>query len=79
MRKKAGTGAVAHSRPNEQWADILEGIFEATIEGKQHIAKPGSEDYIPANAEHFGRASANADIAFFTCNDGSHGLQEIRS
>ena len=31
MRMPAGTGAVAHSHPNEQWIYILEGTFRAKI------------------------------------------------
>lgn len=79
MRMEAGTGAVAHSHPNEQWIYVLEGTFEATIEGKTHIVKPGSAVYVPANAEHFGRASAEGDVVFFTCKDTSHGLHGIKS
>lgn len=79
MRMKAGTGAVAHSHPNEQWIYILEGTFEANIKGDKHIVKPGSAVYIPANAEHFGRATPDADVVFFTCKDASHSLQGIKS
>jgi len=79
MRMKAGTGAVAHSHPNEQWIYILEGNFEAMIEGKSQIVGPGSAVYIPANAEHYGRATPEADVVFFTCKDSSHGLQGIKS
>ncbi len=79
MRMKAGTGAVPHSHPNEQWIYVLEGTFEATIEGTTHTVKPGSAVYIPANAEHFGRASADGDVVFFTCKDASFGLHGIRS
>jgi len=79
MRMKAGTGAVAHSHPNEQWIYVLEGTFEATIEGEKHTVKPGSAVYIPANAEHFGQATPEADVVFFTCKDASHGLVGIKS
>jgi quercetin dioxygenase-like cupin family protein len=79
MRMKAGTGAVAHSHPNEQWIYVLEGTFEANIEGKTHFVKPGSVVYIPANAEHFGKATPEADVVFFTCKDASHGLVGIKS
>ena len=79
MRMKAGTGAVPHSHPNEQWIYVLEGTFEATIKDQKHTVKPGSAVYIPANAEHFGRASADADVVFFTCKDASYGLQGIKS
>lgn len=79
MRMKAGTGAVPHSHPNEQWIFILEGTFETTIEGKQHIVKPGSAVYIPANAVHTGRATPDADVVFFTCKDASFGLHGIKN
>jgi quercetin dioxygenase-like cupin family protein len=79
MRMKAGTGAVAHSHPNEQWIYVLEGTFEAMIEGKKHTVKPGSAVYIPANAEHYGKATPEADVVFFTCKDTSHGLVGIKS
>jgi quercetin dioxygenase-like cupin family protein len=79
MRMKAGTGAVAHSHPNEQWIYVLEGTFEAMIEGTRHTVKPGSAVYIPANAEHFGRATPEADVVFFTCKDASYGLVGIKS
>jgi len=79
MRMKAGTGAVAHSHPNEQWIYVLEGTFEATIEGKKHTVKPGSAVFIPANAEHAGRATPEADVVFFTCKDAAHTLFGIKS
>jgi len=31
---RAGTGAEAHSHPNEQWIYILEGTFAASVGGK---------------------------------------------
>lgn len=48
---------------------MLEGTFEAMIEGAMHTVKPASAVYIPANAEHFGRATSDADVVFFTCKD----------
>ncbi len=79
MRMKAGTGAEAHSHPNEQWIYILEGTFRATIEGKDVEVKPGAVLYIPANAVHDGKATAEADVVFFTVKDGSYGLQGIKA
>ena len=79
MRMKAGTGAVQHSHPNEQWIYILEGTFQATIGGKAVEAKPGSVIYIPANTMHDGRASADGDVVFFTCKDASYGLHGIKA
>lgn len=78
MRMKAGTGAEAHSHPNEQWIYILDGTFRATIDGKQLDAKPGSVLYIPANTVHAGKATPEADVVFFTCKDASHSLHGIK-
>lgn len=79
MRMKAGTGAVLHSHPNEQWIYILEGTFQATIGGKKVDAPAGSVVYIPANTLHDGRATPEADVVFFTCKDASYGLQGIKA
>ena len=79
MRMKAGTGAEPHSHPNEQWIYILEGTFRATIGGKSVEAKPGTVLYIPANTIHDGKATADCDVVFFTCKDGSHNLFGIKA
>ena len=79
MRMKAGTGAEPHAHPNEQWIYILEGTFCAHIGGKEIEAKPGSVIYIPANTIHDGKATPDGDVVFFTCKDGSHGLQGIKA
>ena len=54
MRMPAGTGAAAHSHPNEQWIYILEGTFNATVAGKDVTATAGSVLYIPSIAVHSG-------------------------
>jgi quercetin dioxygenase-like cupin family protein len=79
MRMPAGTGAEAHSHPNEQWIYVLEGTFRAEIEGRQIDAKPGSVVYIPANTIHAGRATPEADVVFFTVKDASHGLHGMKA
>ncbi len=79
MRMKAGTGAEPHSHPNEQWLYILEGTFEAVIDGKRIEAKPGTVVYIPANTIHAGKASSGGDVVFFTVKDGSHSLHGIKA
>ena len=79
MRMAAGTGAEPHSHPNEQWIYVLEGTFRATIDGKQFDAKPGSVVYIPANTVHAGKATADADVLFFTVKDASHSLHGIKA
>ncbi len=79
MRMKAGTGAEPHSHPNEQWIYVMEGTFRATIGGQQIDAKPGSVVYIPANTIHDGKATAEADVVFFTVKDASHSLHGIKA
>jgi quercetin dioxygenase-like cupin family protein len=79
MRMPAGTGAEAHSHPNEQWIYILEGTFHATIGGKEIEAKPGSVVYVPADVMHSGQASASGDVVFFTVKDASHSLHGIKA
>jgi quercetin dioxygenase-like cupin family protein len=79
MRMPAGTGAEPHSHPNEQWIYILEGTFKAKIGGKEVEAKPGSVLYIPSNTVHSGKATAEADVLFFTVKDSSHSLHGIKA
>ena len=78
MRMPAGTGAEAHSHPNEQWIYILEGTFQGQIEGKEFEAKAGSVVYVPSNAIHSGKATPDADVVFFTCKDASHSLHGVK-
>ena len=79
MRMPAGTGAVAHSHPNEQWIYILEGTFQANVDGKNVTARAGSVLYIPSNAIHSGKATPDADVVFFTVKDASHSLHGIKA
>ena len=79
MRMPAGTGAEAHSHPNEQWIYILQGTFQATVDGKDVTAQAGSLLYIPYNAVHSGKATPDADVVFFTVKDASHSLHGIKA
>ena len=79
MRMPAGTGAEAHSHPNEQWIYILEGTFVGEVAGKPFRAGPGSLLYMPVNAIHSGKATPDADVVFFTCKDASHSLHGIKA
>src|SRR5690242_17184023 len=65
MRMPAGTGAEPHSHPNEQWIYILEGTFDAEVDGQKVKAKPGTLLYLPANVVHSGKATADGDVMFF--------------
>src|SRR3974390_1025029 len=79
MRMPAGTGAEAHSHPNEQWIYILEGTFRGEIHGQPFEAKPGAVLYVPAETIHSGKATAEADVVFFTVKDASHSLHGIKA
>jgi quercetin dioxygenase-like cupin family protein len=79
MRMPAGTGAEAHSHPNEQWIYILEGVFRAKIGEKSVEARPGSVLYIPSNTVHSGKATADGDVVFFTVKDASHSLHGTKA
>ena len=79
MRMPAGTGAEAHSHPNEQWIYVLEGTFRGTVADKPVEAKPGAVLYIPANTIHSGGATPDSDLVFFTVKDASHGLHGIKA
>ena len=74
MRMPAGTGAEAHSHPNEQWIYILEGTFAANVGGKDVEARAGSVLYVPSNVVHSGKATAERDVVFLTVKDTSHSL-----
>ena len=79
MRMPAGTGAEAHSHPNEQWIYVLQGTFQGQLEGQDFEVKPGSVLYVPANAIHSGGATPDADVVFFTVKNSSHSLQGIKA
>jgi quercetin dioxygenase-like cupin family protein len=79
MRMPAGTGAEAHSHPNEQWIYILEGTFVAKIADQEVRATAGSVVYVPSNAVHSGHATADGDVVFFTVKDASHSLHGIKA
>jgi len=79
MRMPAGTGADAHSHPNEQWLYVLQGTLKAMIGGLDYEAKPGALLYIPPNIIHSVKATPDSDGVFFTAKDASHGLQGVKA
>ena len=79
MRYPAGQPSAPHSHPNEQWIYILQGTFQATVDGKDVTAQAGSLLYIPSNAVHSGKATPDADVVFFTVKDASHSLHGIKA
>jgi quercetin dioxygenase-like cupin family protein len=79
MRMPAGTGAEAHSHPNEQWIYILQGIFRANVGGQDVEAPAGSVLYIPSNVVHSGKVTPDGDVVFFTVKDASHSLHGMKA
>jgi quercetin dioxygenase-like cupin family protein len=79
MRMPAGTGAQAHSHPNEQWIYILEGTVRGKVGDKSVEAKAGSVVYVPSNVVHSMQATTDRDVLFFTCKDASHSLHGVKA
>jgi len=72
---KQGTGARAHSHPNEQWIYLMKGQGRASVDGQpERIVGPGTLIYLPANVIHYLQALPGEDVLFFTCKDMSHGI-----
>ena len=79
MRMPAGTGADLHSHPNEQWIYVLEGTMRGTIDGQPIDAASGTLLYIPSEAMHTLKATAERDVMFFTVKDASHSLHGFKA
>ncbi len=77
MRIPRGTGARAHSHPNEQWSYIIEGELLVDIGGVKARVGPGTLVYMPPNVVHSATASPDADVVFLTFKDTSYGLWGI--
>jgi quercetin dioxygenase-like cupin family protein len=72
---KRGTGARAHSHPNEQWIYLIQGKARASVDGQtERIVGPGTLIYLPANIVHYVQALPDEEVVFFTCKDMSHGI-----
>jgi quercetin dioxygenase-like cupin family protein len=72
---KRGTGARAHTHPNEQWIYLMKGKGRVSVDGQpEQIKGPGTLIYLPANIVHYLQALPDEDVLFFTCKDMSHGI-----
>lgn len=75
VKKKRGTGARAHTHPNEQWTYILAGTLRVKIgDGDEQLCGPGTLLYLPANIVHYTIATEDADVEFFTVKDLTYGI-----
>ena len=53
---EAGVLLPEHSHPHEQITNVLDGVFELTIEGQPHRLEAGMVALIPPDARHSGQA-----------------------
>ena len=53
---EAGAVLPSHSHPHEQVANMIEGMFEMTIDGETRVLGPGAVAVVPPNAVHSGKA-----------------------
>ena len=73
-RQPAGTGAKAHSHPNEQFNYILQGTMMSDVEGDRVFASRGAILHTPGGVVHTGLACPDEDLVFFTIKDTRHGI-----
>lgn len=69
-----GTGAKAHTHPNEQFNFILQGTMMADIEGDRVFASPGMILHTPGMAVHTGLACPDEDLVFLALKDTRSGI-----
>lgn len=73
-RQAQGTGAKAHTHPNEQFNYILEGTMMSDVEGDRVFATPGMILHTPGMAVHTGLACPDEDLVFLAIKDTRHGI-----
>jgi quercetin dioxygenase-like cupin family protein len=73
-RQAAGTGAKAHTHPNEQFNYILQGTMMSDIEGDRVFAPKGWILHTPGSVVHTGLACPDEDLVFLALKDSRHGI-----
>ena len=73
-RQARGTGAKAHTHPNEQFNYILQGVMMSDIEGDRVFARPGTILHTPGSVVHTGLACPDEDLIFFAIKDTRSGI-----
>jgi quercetin dioxygenase-like cupin family protein len=75
MSMKRGTGARAHSHPNEQWTYLIKGRGRVSVDGQpETTVGPGTLLYFPANVPHYFHTLPDEEVIFFVCKDMSYGI-----
>ncbi len=71
----AGSGAKAHSHPNEQFNYIVQGVMVSDInDEKQTFGNKGMIVHTPSMSIHTGQACPDEDMYFFAMKDTRHGI-----
>ena len=58
----AGAAVPEHSHKHEQVANVLQGVFELTVDGETKLLEPGKVAVIPSNVKHSGRAVTYCEL-----------------
>lgn len=75
VMQAAGSGAKAHTHPNEQFNYILQGVMVSDInDEKQTFARKGTIVHTPSLSVHTGQACPDEDMYFFAMKDTRHGI-----
>lgn len=74
IHAEAGTGALLHTHPNEQFTYWVRGESVNVVEDQERVTGPGMLRYVPANAPHKSHANGEEDVYFFTVKDLRHGI-----
>lgn len=73
-RQSRGSGAKAHTHPNEQINYIVQGVMTGEIEGEQVFAPVDTLLHTPSRAVHTGMACPDEDLVFFAMKDSRSGI-----
>ncbi|MGQ0752541.1 MAG: cupin domain-containing protein [Betaproteobacteria bacterium] len=73
-RQARGTGAKAHTHPNEQFNYVLQGTMMGDVEGDRVFASRGMILHTPGMAVHTGLACPDEDLVFLAIKDARHGI-----
>jgi len=69
-----GSGAKAHTHPNEQFNYIVQGVMTGDIAGELVFAPKGTLMHTPARVVHTGLACPDEDLIFLAVKDTRHGI-----
>jgi unsaturated pyranuronate lyase len=58
----AGAAVPEHSHMQEQFANVLQGVFELTVDGQTALLEPGKVAVIPPHVKHSGRAITYCEL-----------------